>query len=284
MSERSPDELLHGVDRPDPKQVEALREKRRLPLKDQVEASYQGTCVVERFYEEVLIPFRILRPTKKEEVARTLILRTASALKSLALMNNSHHFQTAMGAARTIFELMVSLDALSREDGDALAAKLIAFVNIQRYQDGQKIVEYEERRRRGGLSPATPESALKNIQRDLHRERERVKCLRRQYFPGLGDKRIPQWAWSGQSNLRELVDALGGRSQEFHYTQYSRLSLYAHGSSLMAMHSLSTDDLQCLFFIAHDVARACAVAAAVLYAKIVRLDDVQGFRAMIDKL
>ena len=174
MPERSLDDLLNGIYRLDPEEVEAAHTKVELTLEEMVQAFYQGTCVVADFYEKVLIPFPIVQRTELEEVAGGLILRILSALKSLALMNSSAHFQTATAAARTVFELMVSLDALSRADGDRLAERLVAFTEIERYRSDEEIDRYEGEREQQGLSPATAPSTLQVVRRNLDTHRKRV--------------------------------------------------------------------------------------------------------------
>ncbi len=283
MPERSLDDLLDGILRLDADEVEAAHNNVELTLHQKVEAFYQGTCVVENFYEKVLLPFQVIRPTQHEEVARGLILRMASALKSLVLMNSSHHFQTAAAAARTIFELMVSLHVLSRADGAASAERLVAFTDIERYRSDNEIDCYETERERQGLPASTPPSVIKVAKRNVKAQCERVTGLKQRYFTKQ-QKIVGQWEWSGKRDLGSLTKSLGGVSDHSYRVHYPRLSWYAHGSSLVGIHSFSADDFQRIFFMAHDVARECAVAAAVFYAKIIRLDKIQEFRQMIEKV
>jgi hypothetical protein len=284
MPERSLDDLLNGIYRLNVDEVEAAHRTVDLTLQEQVEAFYQGTCAVADFYEKVLIPFHLLKRTQREEVALGLVLRIASSLKSLAVMNSPVHFQSAMTGARTIFELIVSLAALSQENGDSLAERLVAFTDIERYRSDEEVDRYESERSQKGYEPTTAAPTLKVVRRNLETNRQRVAQLKAQYFSKGPSKKVGQWEWAGEYRLDRLVRSLGGIAEHLYSLHYPRLSWYAHGSSLVGTHSLSADSFERLFFMAHDIARECAVAAALFYGKIVGLDKVDEFARMIENV
>ncbi len=228
----------------DKEKLEELK-RRDVPMQTKVEAICKGTDAIQRVAEKHVIPVMqgILAPSDYEHAMISVYYRMYMWLPSLVKLRNPIHIQAAAAAARSTFELLLDLKALS--GNPKLEAKFHAFTFVERFRAAETLINYNDSTSRT--------TGLCKIERDFINDAANISkfhSLLTTHWPAKpGKNQGTPSHWTGKDAARRAHDA-GPKYEERYRKIYARLSWFVH-SGLAGFGGLSSTGVETGFAWAH---------------------------------
>ena len=113
---------------------------------DRTNAYFQGTEEIYKFSENIITPVlnSQIQLNEREEAIIGTYYRMHCCLASMVKLNERQYVQQVVSAARTIFELFIDLEILSRDKSDVSVGRFHAFPQIAKYKSARKLVNFAE--------------------------------------------------------------------------------------------------------------------------------------------
>lgn len=215
--------------------------QKALPIKKQIELCLEKIRAISYFSQS-----RIIAPADgrdglndKQAAMLKIYLRMNMMVSSIMYLHKSEHYQIVGAAARTLFEMIIDLKALSIDETGETLERYLRFSEIESYRWGKDVVKFYNDR---------PELLLFDMSSydwvDDPAIREKIERSARKYWPRSRGKVKKIQHWSGM-NKRELCRELDktkppGRKkylcfEELYVLVYSRLSWLIHSGESGAL-------------------------------------------------
>ncbi|MBX3439982.1 MAG: hypothetical protein KF861_21000, partial [Planctomycetaceae bacterium] len=113
-----------------------------LSPEEQAAAFVKGTQSLNTFIEHTVYPVvgGQVGMSETEQALAATFCRISLLLRSLAKLDDPAHFQLANSAARTVFELVLDLKALTTDR--SLASKFFAFSRVAKFRKAEQLVNF----------------------------------------------------------------------------------------------------------------------------------------------
>ncbi|MFH1538767.1 MAG: DUF5677 domain-containing protein, partial [bacterium] len=123
-----------------------MMEQKALPIKKQIELCLEKVRAISYFAQSRIIsPADEREDLAEKQTAMLKIFRRMNMLvSSIMYLHKSEHFQIVGAAARTLFEMIVDLKALSIDETGAALERYLRFSEIELYRWGKDVVKFYE--------------------------------------------------------------------------------------------------------------------------------------------
>lgn len=239
-----------------------------LQREEQAAAFVKGTQSLHSLIEHTVCPV-VLGQVGKSDIEQALaatFYRITLLLRALAKLDDPAHFQIANSVARTVFELVLDLKALSTHQ--FLAPKFFAFSRAVKFRKAEQLVAFLN------ANPAidrTPHQHAIQFASDTQRKQEvEQQCI--QHW-GTNAKGAPNWPdhWSGK-NIADRSNDAGPEFEEMYRSQFFLQSQYVHAGPA-GVQNLDRDALICSFAIAHRLVQQLSAEATYIVGEKFHLFD-----------
>jgi len=243
-----------------------------LPLHENVEAIFSGTCALNSLLEQRVTPAirGILEHTEYEAAVAGAFYRIAAWLKSLVRLNQPIDIQAVFAGARSIFELTVDIKLLV--ENPSMAPQFHAFVFVERFRAAKRVVDFVVSSLSGDPSKGKAERELVE---DPAQQRK-LEGLCRSFGWWDADKcrakRIDHWSgWDMYTRTKNV----GVEYEEVYRVYYPMFSWNVHAGTV-GVGGVSARGIESGFGVAHGVVQDLVYDATREVATTFRLFDAVG--------
>ena len=165
----------------------------------------------------------IIRPTPRERVLISLVQCARSLVIGLSAMDDLRAFRAHATVARSLWEHYIDLRIIQESEGDDLARRYVAFVDIQRWNRTRRM---QRERETLGLPPDPDVDML--LQHEAYRSASQKAVAT--YWPEVGFENIHRIrSWDGRT-IAERAAEVGDEHAVFYRDLYSFFSWSSHAS------------------------------------------------------
>jgi len=245
----------------------------KLPIKDQIEAMYGGTCECARFARYVMIPVLKgqfgLKP--KEDAIVGTYFRMYAWLETIVRMNNQLCYQGVASALRSLFELAVDMKILSSDKSGIMIKRYHSFPDVEKYRRAKRLVEFCNARKSNINCSQQKEFIKMADAAPVKIEQTIINNW------GKDKKGKPNWPdhWTG-ADLRNRVHKFVPEYEEMYVESYHLLSWFVH-SGATSYRGLTDDTFQRIFFWSQSVAQNVFLESTKICARELKMDKVITF-------
>ena len=242
-----------------------------LPLKSRIDAFFDGTKYIHDFSRDVMVPQlkALLTPSAQEIALRDTYYKMYLFLCSALIMNSLDHFQSVASLTRSLFELLLDLKFIARDNTGDAVKKYNEFPEIVRYRRAKQLLEFDRNNPNG-------------IKQDISLQRTFCSDPQRQarVASALGKGGKYPDHWTGK-NARERAKVLG---QEAMYVEvYSLLSWYVHAGATGTA-GMSKQSFESVFGLCHGIIRRIFLDAISTCAKATKISELAEFKGWMTSL
>lgn len=250
------------------------RELAAMPFEDQAAAFVSGTRMLYRLLNDTV--WRVIEsqisPSHFEQALSATYFRIVLLLRGVVALDDPCHFQIANSVARTVFELVLDLKALSNDPSQT--RRFFDFPKVAKFRYAEKLVSFLHDH--PSIDRGRFHHQINCVDDPQRRQQVRELCLQDWGCKGNG---APKWPdhWSGK-NIADRAREAGLELEEMYRSQFFLQSQYVHAGPA-GVQDLSRDALICSFAIAHEAIQRLAVIATQIVGDTFHLfDTIPGLR------
>lgn len=221
----------------------------------------QYTVRATRLVSVFLADFAVnaLKVVDDQSTIKGLAFRAIALMQSLARLDQVVDVQLVVAANRAMLELVVDLTLLMHYQPSEGIEKLEAWELSAKYNYALQAVNYVKNNS-GKLSAV--EQPLADF---VNREEDNVRNIRQRCWPAKHGRSTHPNRWTGRDLLRDVqeADRLHGSHLELSYqSDYRRMNLQLHGSTLAGYRSLNLEGFEVAFALGHKRTSELALEAS----------------------
>lgn len=169
--------------------------------------------------------------THRESAFIGLYSRLYLNLKTLVKLNHNSHFQAHAILTRTILEILVDIEMLSRDKTDTSINRFHAYTEIQKYKSAINIInDSKSNVKIKRYFVLIKVSQLKKFARRPKKEEEMEALIKTNWALNLKEG-LRLKHWSGQPNLKDRMKSISPKYHCAYLELYPMLSWYTHSGS-----------------------------------------------------
>jgi Family of unknown function (DUF5677) len=232
--------------------------------------SHKATVALREFIDAAITPMfqHDVRKGDYHDRLRDIYSRMQLWVRSLSELKEPMHFQAVCAGARSIFELLLDLRTLSRNP--SLVDQLVAFTEVNRYQNAQKTVKLLERHPEIDRTRYKQQAAVV-ADDDRRREHERTMS---KYWPSEADKRRNGPSHWFKGSVYGQCRELGVEHELAYRTEYAHHCWFVH-AALVGVDGISEEGLVNTFTRAHVLVQRSVINATEIVGELFHFFDAR---------
>lgn len=216
---------------------------------------------------------------QKEDVFINIYNRMYLWMNSLVALNHLQHLQGLAPVTRSLFELLLDIKLLSRDDTGQYLNKYISFDEIEMYSAAEKRVSFYEK----NFPQKKEEYFIQKVYMDDRERRVRIEENSGKYWGrDLSEmKKIRHWS---MMNVRDRANKIGIEYEEIYIKLYYYLSSIVHGYGLSFFRNLRKEHFESFYYYCHEASQKFFIEATKIIASLMKIDQAWEHENLYQKL